>query len=74
MVSQDITAKLEMLSADDYRMVVTLIDRLAEKPSNILRNARTKYVKNNPMTMEEIDTEIEKYRSGNAHNITISKI
>lgn len=62
MISQDVTAKLEMLSADDYRMVVTLIDRLAEKPSNILGNARNKYVKNNPMTMEEIDREIEKYR------------
>lgn len=64
MVSQDVTAKLEMLSADDYRMVVTLIDRLAEKPSNILKNARNKYVKDNPMTMEEIDREIEKYRGG----------
>ena len=62
MVSQDVTAKLEMLSADDYKMVVMLIDRLAEKPSNILKNARNKYVKDNPMTMEEIDREIEKYR------------
>ena len=58
MVSQDVTAKLEMLSADDYKMVVMLIDRLAEKPSNILKNARNKYVKDNPMTMEEIDKEI----------------
>ena len=63
MVSQDVTAKLEMLSADDYKMVVMLIDRLAEKPSNVLKNARNKYVKDNPMTMEEIDKEIEKYRS-----------
>lgn len=64
MISQDVAAKLEMLSADDYRMVVMLIDRLAEKPSNILKNARNKYVKDNPMTMEEIDKEIERYRSG----------
>lgn len=64
MVSRDITAKMETLSAEDYNMVVTLINRLAEKPSDVLRKARNKYVKENPMTMEEIDVEIEKYRNG----------
>ena len=63
MVSRDITAKMETLSAEDYNMVVTLINRL-EKPSDVLRKARNKYVKENPMTMEEIDMEIEKYRNG----------
>lgn len=64
MVSRDITAKMETLSAEDYNMVVTLINRLAEKTSDVLRKARNKYVKENPMTMEEIDVEIEKYRNG----------
>ena len=44
-------------------MLVSLIDRLAEKPSNVLRNARHKYIRENPMSMEEINTEIERYRS-----------
>lgn len=44
-------------------MIVSLIDRLAEKPSNVLRNVRNKYVRENPMSMEEINAEIEKYRS-----------
>ncbi len=61
-VTPDITAKLESLSVDDYNMVIMLIDRLAEKPSSILRAAREKYVQKNPMTMEEIDQEIQNYR------------
>jgi len=63
MVKPEITTKLESLSAEDYNMVVSLINRLAERPSNILRNARNKYVRDNPMSMEEINAEIEKYRS-----------
>lgn len=62
-VTPDITAKLESLSSDDYKMVVMLIDRLAEKPSSILKAARKKYIQKNPMTMEEIDQEIQNYRS-----------
>ena len=65
MISPDVTAKMEMLSAEDYNMVVTLIDRLAEKPSNMLKKARNRYMQENPMTMEEIDREIEQYRSEN---------
>lgn len=61
-VTPDVTAKLESLSSDDYKMVVMLIDRLADKPSSILRMAREKYMKQNPMTMEEIDQEIQNYR------------
>ena len=57
-ITPEITAKLESLSSDDYKMVVMLIDRLADKPSSILRMAREKYTKENPMTMEEIDQEI----------------
>ena len=64
MVTQEVTTKLESLSTEDYNMIVSLIDRLAEKPSNVLRNARNKYVRENPMSMEEINTEIERYRSG----------
>ena len=63
MISPDVAAKIEMLSAEDYNMVVTLIDRLTEKPSNMLKKARNRYVQENPMTMEEIDREIEQYRS-----------
>lgn len=63
MVTSEVTTKLESLSKEDYNMIVSLIDRLAEKPSNVLRNARNKYVRENPMSMEEINTEIERYRS-----------
>ena len=35
-------------------MIVLSIDRLAEKPSNVLRNACNKYVRKNPMSMEVI--------------------
>ena len=61
-VTPDVTAKVESLSSDDYKMVVMLIERLADKPSSILRVAREKYVKQNPMTMDEIDQEIQNYR------------
>ena len=61
-ITPEVTAKLESLSSDDYKMVVMLIDRLADKPSSILRMAREKYTKENPMTMEEIDQEIQNYR------------
>ena len=35
----------------------------SNKSSNVLRKAREKYVKQNPMLMKEIDDEIENYRS-----------
>lgn len=60
MVTSEVTTKLESLSTEDYNMIVSLIDRLAEKPSNVLRNARNKYIRENPMSMEEINTEIER--------------
>lgn len=63
MLTSEITTKLESLSAEDYNMVVSLIDRLAEKQSNILWNARNKYTRETPMSMEEINAEIDKYRS-----------
>lgn len=44
-------------------MIVKLVDRLPDKPSNILRKAREKYLKQNPMSMREIDDAIENYRS-----------
>lgn len=63
MVSLEVSQKLESLSKEDYDMVVMLIDRLAQKPSNVLKMARGKYLQKNPMTMEEIDEEITVYRS-----------
>lgn len=59
----ELTVKLEALSPEDYNMVVMLVDRLSDKPSNILRKDREKYLKQNPMSMKEIDDEIENYRS-----------
>lgn len=58
----ELTVKLESLSQEDYNMIVMLVERLAEKPSNILKKAREKYVNQNPMSMKEIDEEIEAYR------------
>ncbi len=61
-VTPDVTAKLESLSLDVYNMVIMLIERLADKPSSILRAAREKYVHKNPITMEDINQEIQNYR------------
>jgi hypothetical protein len=58
----EVTKKLESLSTEDYNMVVMLINRLADKPSNMLRAYRNKYVNENPMSMNEIDAEIQQYR------------
>ena len=60
----EVTAKLETLSQEDYDMVVMLINRLAEKPSGMLKAARDKYIQKNPLSMEEIDEEIQAYRKG----------
>ena len=35
-----LTVKLEALLPEDYNMVVMLVGRLSDKPSNILRKAR----------------------------------
>ena len=59
----ELTVKLKALSPEDYNMVVMLVDRLAGRPSDTLRVARKKYLEKNPMSMEEIDEEIEEYRS-----------
>mgnify|MGYP007121866730 CR=1 FL=1 len=60
----ELAVKLEALSQEDYDMVAMLVDRLSDKPSDFLRKAREKYVRQNPMSMKEIDDEIENYRSG----------
>lgn len=62
MSTAELAAKIEALSQDDYNMVVMLIDRLTVKPSSVLLNARNKCVNRNPMSMEEIDEEIQRYR------------
>lgn len=63
MSAAELVIKLEALSQEDYNMIVMLVDRLSDKPSNVLKKAREKYVKQNPMSMKEIDDEIENYRS-----------
>lgn len=60
----EVTAKLETFSQNDYDMVEMLVDRLAEEPSGILKATRDKYVQKNPLSMEEIDEEIQAYRKG----------
>lgn len=57
----ELAVKLESLSQEDYNMVVMLVNRLAGKPSDILKAAREKYMKN-PMSMDDIDEEVEAYR------------
>lgn len=59
----ELTVKLQTLSPEDYNMVAMLVERLADKPSNILKEARERYRRSNPMSMDEIDQEIEEYRS-----------
>ena len=66
MGTAELAEKIEQLSPEDFKIVVALINRLSDKPSNILRDARNKYVHSNPMTMEEIDDEIKKYREESA--------
>lgn len=58
----ELTMKLESLSQEDYNMVVMLVERLADKPSSFLKGARNNHLKRNPMSMKEIDQEIEDYR------------
>ncbi len=58
----ELTMKLESLSQEDYNMVVMLVERLADKPSSFLKAARDSHLKRNPMSMKEIDQEIEDYR------------
>ncbi len=58
----ELTMKLESLSPEDYNMVVMLVERLADRPSNFLKAARNNNLKRNPMSMQEIDQEIEDYR------------
>lgn len=61
----ELAVKLETLSQEDYHMVAMLVDRLAvnpQKPSRILKMARKKHLERNPMSMDEIDEEIEDYR------------
>ena len=66
MVTSEI--RLESLSTEDCDRIVSLIDRLAEKPTNMLWNARNKFVRENPMSMEEINMEIERYRGNPCNN------
>ncbi len=62
MSTAELTAKIESLSLEDYNMIMMLVERLTAKPSDILKRARGKYVRTNPMSMEEIDDEIQQYR------------
>lgn len=62
MLATEVRQKLESLSQDDYNMVVMLIDRLADKPSSRLKAARERMLEKNPMSIEEIDEEIQQYR------------
>ena len=63
MSEAELAAKLGALSEEDYNMVAMPVDRLSDKPSNALRKDREKYLKQNSMSMKEIDDEIEDYRS-----------
>ena len=62
MLTAEVTQKLKSLSQDDYNMVVMLINRLADRPSVRLKNMREKMLERNPMSIEEIDREIQQYR------------
>ena len=62
MSTPELVQKIESLSLEDYNMVMMLVERLTAKPSDILKRAREKYVRVNPMSMEEIDEEIQQYR------------
>ncbi len=59
MSTAELTAKIESLSLEDYNMIMMLVERLTAKPSDILKRAREKYVRTNPMSMDEIDDEIQ---------------
>lgn len=62
MNATELTAKIESLSLEDYNMIMMLVERLTAKPFDILKKAREKYVRTNPMSMVEIDEEIQQYR------------
>ncbi|MCI8489299.1 MAG: hypothetical protein HFJ04_03445 [Lachnospiraceae bacterium] len=62
MLTAEVTQKLKSLSQDDYNMVVMLINWLADRPSVRLKNMREKMLERNPMSIEEIDREIQQYR------------
>ncbi len=62
MSTAELTAKIESLSSEDYNMIMMLVERLTAKPSDILKRAREKYIRTNPMSMDEIDNEIQQYR------------
>lgn len=54
---------IELGSGFQYGHWKTGIAWNKERPSDFLRKAREKYVKQNPISMKEIDDEIENYRS-----------
>lgn len=62
MSTAELTAKIESLSSEDYNMITMLVERLTAKPTDVLRRAREKYVRTNPLSMDEIDEEIQQYR------------
>ena len=62
MLTAEVTQKLKSLSQDDYNMVVMLINWLADRPAVRLKNMREKMLERNPMSIEEIDREIQQYR------------
>ena len=57
--------KINLLSAEDYDMVVNLVNRLSEKnSSNKFKEICAKYHDREPLSMDEIDEEIQAYRRG----------
>lgn len=62
MVAIEVTQKLESLSQDDYDKVVRLINQLADSSASRLKAKRNEMLGKNPMSMEEIDEEIQQYR------------
>lgn len=62
MSTAELTEKIESLSLEDYNMIMMLVERLTAKPSDVLKRAREKYVRINPMSMDEVDAEIQQYR------------
>lgn len=65
--NDSLISKLDLLCTEDYKMVETLINRLASgrKTSDRFKEMRDKCQETgNKMTMEEIDEEIQAYRRG----------
>lgn len=64
--SDGLINKIDLLSKEDYDMVVSLVNRLLleRNPSDAFKEICTKYHDRKPLSMEEIDKEIQAYRNG----------